>query len=159
MKALFFLLVLLFASCSAQRKATTTLQGVDDYSLKHYLKSWPRKAAGAGLMAVSGACYGVHETVVHHPDRIPESWNPQWWDNRYSWPNKGTSLWGRSFGSFGSDAKHTFGPIHRWTMYSGAVVFTIGQRRPWWAYGLDVLVGFGSFSAGFHGVYNLYFKP
>jgi hypothetical protein len=148
------LLLFLAALCGCATRKKVTIQGTDDFS---YLQHWKRTAAGAGLMAISGACYGVHETVVHHPDRIPESWNRQWWDGRVSWTNKGTTTWGKTFGSFGSDAKHTFGPVHRWTMYSGAVVLTIGRPRPWWHYGLDALVSFTAFSLGFHATYDLYF--
>lgn len=150
---IFAICFIVLPGCTSHRKMT--IQATDDFS---YLSRWKQTAAGAGLMAVSGACYGIHETVVHHPNRIPASWDKQWWDGRISWKNKGSSTWGRTIGSFGSDAKHTFGPLHRHTLYAGAVVITVGSRRRWWEYGLDALVSFVSFSAGFHATYSLYFR-
>ncbi len=114
--------------------------------------------APAALSAVSGACYGVHETVVHHPDRIPDTWNRQWWDSRISWTNKGTTTWGKTFGSTGSDAKHTFGPLHRWTLFGAGITVGIGKRRPWWHYGIDAAVSFAAFSIGFHSTYTIAFR-
>lgn len=150
------LLLLLFglcaASCAAPKKHIDTgTEVMGKYSLR-------RAAASGALAFVSGASWGVHETVVHHPNRIPDSWNRQWWDARISWTNKGTGLWGRTFGAFGSDAKHTFGTLHRWSGYGSGLVITIGERRPWRYVLLDAAIGFAGFSAGFHGVYSLYFK-
>lgn len=151
MKIVPLISALLLLSCAAPKRAKLDT----DYEFSY---SWKRAAAGAGLAALSGACYGVHETVVHHPSRIPPSWDKQWWDSRVSWTNKGTNLWGSTFGSFGSDAKHTFGPIHRWTLYGAAVVLTIGERRPPWSYLADVGISFVAFSLGFHGTYTYGFR-
>lgn len=128
---------------------------------------WQRGVAPSLLSGVSGAAYGVHETVVHHPDRIPESWNMQFWDNRLSWRNKykyGQPENGPAYlGStnvlvWTTDAKHLFGTLHRSTLFGAGVCIGIGQRRPAWHYLLDAGISFLAFSAGFHATYSLCFR-
>lgn len=151
MKTLLFILSLVgfLNSCAPAKKID---KGTEfQYSLKHAL-------IPAALSFQSGAFYGVHETVVHHPDRIPERWNKQWWDNRLSWTNKGETFIGKTIGSFGSDAKHTFGPLHRWHLFGAGLSIGIGQKRKWWHYAIDAGVSFVAFSAGFHSVYSIGFR-
>lgn len=126
-----------------------------------FAQRWNPKEAilPASLAFASGAAWGMHETCVHHPDRLPASWNKQWWDARVSWTNKGTSLWGSTYGAFGKDAKHTFGTLHRWTGFAAGVTVGIGAKRPWWHYALDAAVSSAAFSIGFHTVYTVVFRP
>ncbi len=140
-------------------------------SLMHDIGTWRPNAGPAVLAGISGASYGVHETVVHHPWRIPKSWDQQWWDSRLSWPKKGNTFLGKTIGSFGTDAKHTFGPIHRWTLY-GAGAWSglgmkasaeqygsvFGKKRPAIHYVLDIGLNFVAFSVGFHATYSLAFN-
>ena len=153
MKYLIFLILL--SSCATQKVDTGR-----EFSLK-------QAAAGAALSAISGACWGFHETSVHHPDKIPAGWNKQFWDNRQSWRNKyrngdpeqGPKYVGSTtFLAWTTDAKHLFGTAHRATLFGSAVVFTIGEKRPAWHYLADIGIGFLSFSAGFHSVYTIGFK-
>lgn len=140
MKTATIILLLLFVcSLSAQK-----------YNFRHAIMP-------ASLAIVSGACWGMHETCVHHPDRLPDSWNAQWWDGRISWTNKGTGLWGSTFGAFGSDAKHTFGTLHRYSLFASGLTVTIGQKRPTWHYFADMAISFAAFSVGFHTVYSIAF--
>ena len=160
------LLVIFFCvwmlSCAAPKRGV--LQRNDEFTLA----GWKPHYAGAALMAVSGAAWGVHETSVHHPDRFPSNWNKQYWDNRLSWRNKyqdGDPAKGPAYpGSttvlaWTTDAKHLFGTIHRTTLYGAAVVITIGRRRPLAHYLADALLSFAAHSIGFHGIYSLAFRP
>jgi len=112
------------------------------------------------LSAFSGASYGVHETVVHHPYRIPKSWDQQYWDARISWTNKYAEDGSEKF--FGSttflawttDAKHLFGTVHRATLFGAGVTIGIGEKRPVWHYLCDAGLSFVAFSIGFHSVYS-----
>ena len=90
------------------------------------------------LSAVSGASWGIHETSVHHPNRFPESWNKQFWDNSLSWRNKyqdgnptmGPKYWGStSFLAWTTDAKHLFGTVHRGTLFAAGLTITIGENK------------------------------
>lgn len=140
-------------------------------SLMNDIGTWRPSPGPAALCVISGASYGVHETVVHHPDRIPKSWDQQWWDSRLSWTNKGDTFLGKTIGSFGTDAKHTFGPIHRWTLYGAGAwdgfimkgksedySSAYGKKRPAIHYVLDIGFKFAAFSLGFHASYSLSFK-
>lgn len=128
-----------------------------------------RRAALAGsIAAVSGASWGLHETAVHHPSRLPAGWNRQWWDARVSWTNKyrradpaaGPAYLGSTtFLAWTTDAKHLFGTAHRATLFGAALVIGLGERRPAWHYLLDAGISFVAFSAGFHGVYSIAFQP
>ena len=122
-----------------------------------------RTAITAGLSIVSGLFYGIHETVVHKPNRIPDTWNRQWWDSRESWRNKyegGDPVNGAAFpGSRGAlvwttDAKHLFGGAYRATMFGAGVSIGIGERRRFRDYAKDALVSAVCFQAGFMLAYN-----
>lgn len=127
---------------------------------------WQRAVAPALLAGVAGACWGVHETVVHHPDRIPDGWNKRFWGPD-SWRNKykgGDPSRGAAFpGSttvlvWTTDAKHLFGSMHRVTMFGAGMTISLGEPRPVWHYLADAGISFLAFSAGFHGTYSLAFQ-
>ena len=117
----------------------------------------------ASLAFVSGASWGIHETCVNWPDRIPPSWNEYFWDNRVSWENK----WKRSedgqliqpliprfFGAntflvATTDAKHLFASVHRWGMLGTGISIGIGQKRPWWHYAADAGISALAYGIGF----------
>lgn len=159
-----FLILLLFCilmcSCSQSRQTIDTGTEFQKYS-------WARAGAAGACAGISGAAWGVHESVVHHPDRIPDGWNKGFWDARISWKNKyenGNPAQGPAFpGSttiFSSitDAKHLFGSLHRQALFGAGLVLTIGDRRPWWHYALDAGISFAAFSIGFHGIYDIAFR-
>lgn len=123
----------------------------------------------AGVSIISGISYGIHETVVHKPFRIPENWNMQWWDARESWKNKyknNDPRQGQAFpGSMGAfvwvtDAKHLFGGIYRVSMFASGVVAVIGEKRPLRHYIAQAFVSGLFFSVGFSSIYytNIIFK-
>lgn len=162
---LFFLLVLACTSCATKRKAQHIDTGLEFTEKVSY--KWKRAVAAGALCGLSGAAWGVHETVVHHPGRIPANWNQQFWDARQSWRNKyrhGDPTLGPAFpGSttalaWTTDAKHLSGTLHRTLLFSGGLVITIGERRPWWHYAIDLGLSYAMFSGGFHGVYSGAFR-
>lgn len=128
--------------------------------------NWRRAVVGGGLAFISGASWGVHETVVHHPGRIPRKWNRYYWDNSVSWQNKyyqrdpenGPAYLGSTtFLAWTTDAKHLFGTVHRVSLFAAGVSITIGEKRPAWHYLVDAGLSFCAFSAGFHSTYTILF--
>lgn len=119
------------------------------------------------MAMASGAAWGVHETVVHHPNRIPSGWNRQFWDNRESWRNKyaggdpegGAKYFGSTtFLAWATDAKHLFATAHRVTLFGAGAMLTIGEKRPLWHYAVNAGISFLAFSAGFHLAYTIGFR-
>jgi len=168
MKALALLLALILLAGCSRRRYNDLPKGVDFGAAPARAYSIKRAAAVAGLAAASGAAWGVHETAVHHPSRLPAGWNRQWWDSRESWRNKyrhgdpdaGPAYFGSTtFLAWTTDAKHLFGTAHRATLFGSALIIGLGQRRPVWHYLLDAGVSFVAFSAGFHAVYSVAFQP
>lgn len=158
-----FFAVLLVSACATRPKGALET-GYPGTTITY---NWKRPLVGASLAAASGACWGVHETVVHHPDRIPANWNSRYWDNRVSWRNKyaggdpqaGPSYFGSTtFLAWTTDAKHLFGTAHRLSLFAAAVTVTIGERRPWWHYTADIGICYLAFGVGFHSAYSLGFK-
>lgn len=129
-------------------------------------QSYRPRLAPIGLALVSGASYGLHETLVHHPHSIPAGWNKRFWDNRESWRNKyrngdpgaGPAYFGSTtFLAWTTDGKHLTGTFHRGTLFATGVTVSIGERRPALHYLFDAGLSFLAFSAGFHGVYSFMF--
>lgn len=125
--------------------------------------NWKRGALTFGMGLVAGTAYGFHETAVHKPQYFPHSWNRQWWNGQISWQNKyrnGDPAQGPAY--FGSttifvaptDAKHTFGTIHRAALLGTGIVIGLGEKRPWWHYAADAVMGFAGYSIGFHSIYT-----
>lgn len=140
------------------RNERATLEVFDDLGLLRKRTLWT-----AGISFASGLCYGIHETVVHKPFRIPDTWNRQWWDSRESWRNKyegGDPANGAAFpGSRGAlvwttDAKHLFGAGYRVTMFGAGATVAIGQRRRFRDYAKDAFVSAVCFQCGFWIVNN-----
>jgi hypothetical protein len=155
MRPLLIFSLLVCCACTAPRKAHNTQQ------------PYRPRLAPIGLALASGAAYGVHETVVHHPHLIPGAWNKQWWDGTVSWRNKyrnGDPDMGPKFPLsttalvWTTDAKHLFGSVHRATLFGAGVTLTLGEKRPVWHYLADAGLSFAAFSTGFHGVYTIGFK-
>ena len=128
--------------------------------------NWRKAIAPASFALVSGGAWGFHETSVHHPDRFPDSWNPNYWDARVSWKNKyyrndpqngAKYLGSTTFLAWTTDSKHLFGTIHRVAMFGAGVTITIGEKRKWWHYGADAAISYAAFAVGFHSVYSLSF--
>lgn len=152
------ILFLTISACTPSRKIDTGTE---------FKQAYRPAYIPAALSLVSGACYGVHETVVHHPGRIPEGWNSRFWDNRESWKNKyrngdpgqGAAYFGSTtFLAWTTDAKHLFGTAHRATMFGAGVTIGIGRKRPVLHYLYDAGLSFAAFTVGFHSIYSFDFQ-
>lgn len=157
------LLTLLALFCGCARRTTNLETGLPGVKTQAYR---PRLAP-IGLALASGVAYGIHETVVHHPYRIPASWDRQWWDASVSWTNKyaaGDPARGEKFPlsttalAWATDAKHAFGTAHRITLFSAGVTITIGEKRPTWHYFADAALSAAAFGIGFHSMYSVAFR-
>jgi hypothetical protein len=140
-----------------------------NYSLPGVTTAHAPNIPSIALGFVSGAFFGVHETVVHRPGRIPPRWNRDWWEPSRSWQNKyagGDPRNGPRFpGSTGAlefttGAKPFFGTGHRTMLFLSGVTLTIGERKPLWHYAVDFGLSALAFNLGYHSMYssNLIFR-
>lgn len=159
-RATVFAIALILTMCIASQ-AQTLLINTSPHSPKYSLK---RAILPASLAFAAGASWGFHETSVNWPDRIPDSWNQQFWDGRISWRNKYKNgdtwqfpeklepkFWGSTtFLAWTTDSKHLFALTHRWSQLGAGVAIGVGKKRPWWHYGLDVAISAAAYTAGFY---------
>jgi len=140
--AMFFLCLLCSLSAQAQTKY-----------------NWKRGALTAGFGFIGGAAMGVHETAVHKPWNFPDKWDPQYWDASKSWTNKyqnGDPEQGPKFPLsttalvWTTDAKHMSATVHRAAILGAGITIGFGERRPWWQYVADAVLGFAAYSTAFH---------
>ena len=150
---------ILLSACSTPQKLETGRDFEQAYR-------WKGAILPASLSLFAGACYGVHETVVHHPDRIPEGWNQQWWDGRQSWrnkykdgdPAKGPKWFAAEYITFGQDAKHTFATGYRYSTLAAGITIGLGQKRPVKYYLYDIGISVAASAIGFHTTYSILFR-
>lgn len=159
-------ILLIFCACTRRHVVLETgLPGAAAHSRTTHKPNVP----AVGLALLSGALYGAHETIVHHPHRIPAGWNQTFWNNDISWRNKyagGMPENGPRFpGSttvfaWATDAKHLLGTGHRATLFMSGVTITLGEKKPVWHYAVDAALSSVAFGLGFHTIYssNLVFR-
>lgn len=110
---------------------------------------------GVSASFVGGAAWGLHEATMHHWDafhqRFPNA-DPQIWNPRESWLNK---YKGRDPANgrtnvpvVFTDIKHLLASTALASGFVAGASFTIGERRPWWHYGLDFLAGSAAWWVG-----------
>lgn len=129
-----------------------------------------RRAVWGGLLTgISGAAWGTHEAISHHWHAFERATgaNPDYWNPAVSWRNKyrnGNPEEGPAFPGATNvfvvftDAKHMLATVHRSTLFAGAVVVSIGDRRPVWHYLVDFGLSALCFVGGFHATYSLLFR-
>lgn len=122
-----------------------------------------RSVLSGSLAGLSGAAWGMHETVSHHYGRFEKRFpnaNPQYFNPAVSWQNKYHSRipFARTLGVAGTDFKHLTGTVHRVALFGAGISITIGEKRPAWHYAADLAASGLGFVGGFHGVYTLFFK-
>lgn len=150
-KSMFFILAIAFVGCKVPDTTRHT--------------GYPGKSTiiSSSLALVSGASFGLHEKISHHPWQIPASWNKEFWDPRISWrnkyaagdPNMGPKFPGSTtYLAWSTDAKHLLGMVHRTSLFAAGVTIGIGQKRPVWQYLADAGISFVAFTIGFHAVYG-----
>jgi len=120
--------------------------------------NWKRGALVAGFGFIGGAAMGIHETAVHKPWNFPDKWNPQYWDASKSWVNKyenGDPNLGPKFPLstsalvWATDAKHLSATVHRAAILGAGITIGFSERRPWWHYAADAVLGFAAYSTSF----------
>lgn len=167
-----FLLVLaLIISAATMASAQFTVQKPSlKVQFQNYQK-W-RPAASFGFGFVGGVARGIREVLIidyrafkaKHPNSNDQFWNPKVsWTNKYADgdPNKGAKFPGaRHLGVIVTDGYHLMPAIYMTCTTFGSVVATIGVKKPWWHYAINVAsMTVGSW-AGFHLTYHVHFdKP
>lgn len=132
--------------------------------------NWKRPLISGAASFVGGAAWGTHETISHHyyqfEKRFPNA-NPQFWNPELSWRNKykgGDPERGPAYpGSMGAlvwttDAKHLLATTNQVMLFGSGIVIGLGEKRPWWHYGIDIVITGAAYSLGFNFTYNLLFK-
>ncbi|MBL7780679.1 MAG: hypothetical protein JNM22_05630 [Saprospiraceae bacterium] len=145
---LFSICMLLLCSLSAQQRY-----------------NWRHAIAPASLSLVSGGAWGLHEKTMHHwpqfqdrfPGANPKFWNPAVsWTNKYrNWPEDKTR---RRVPVFFTDAKHLLASVSQVSAFSAGACITLGDKRPWWHYALDVGISFAAYSAGNYITFNALYR-
>lgn len=130
------------------------------WSIKSDIK--PRHLLTFSLGFMSGACGGALEVFKNHPNRIPDSWNKQFWDPSLSWTNKyknNDPEQGRAFvGSMGplvwvTDGYHLTSMGHK--VFGLSTGVSIGYKaNNWKQVALNTLIGSIGYSIGFYGIYK-----
>ena len=149
---LYFALLLL-ASCKAIKPATTERLKYD----------YRRAIAPASLAFVSGAAWGVNQTIAHHNARFfrafPKSnerfWGVESWKNKYHQfdPAQGrndTPIWF-------TDGRHLTASLNQTLIFGAGICIPIGKKRPLWHYAADIGITSAAYTLGNAFTYNLVF--
>lgn len=141
--------------------------------VQDHVKKWnyKRTLLGCGVAFVGGVANGYHETILHHyPQfkKVHPNANDQYWNPEISWLNKYEDFdrYGKKEAYFGSttflawttDAYHLTSVISNTSLIGATCIITIGEKRKWWEYGIDILAMSLSRSAGFHLIYSQIYK-
>lgn len=126
--------------------------------------NWKRAIAPASLSFVSGASWGLNQTLEHHNDRFfhvfPNAnkrfWGPDSWKNKYNGFNPENGRNGKVI--WLTDGKHLTASVNQICAFGAGVTIGIGARRKWWHYALDAGLSFAAYSAGNVLVYNVVFR-
>lgn len=116
-------------------------------------KTWHRPAAASACAFASGAAWGLHETISHHPNaflaKFPNA-NQRFWIPAKSWDRP--TVMGYKF-----DAKHMLASGTQVGAIGCGVFVGIGEKRPFWRYAADLGMSFAAYSAGNFLTYNGFF--
>ena len=150
---LFFFATAIFASCSTAKKAE---QPKDKYNYR-------RAIAPASLAFVSGASWGVNQTLEHHNSRFfrafPKSnerfWGVDSWKNKYhefdpSQGRNGTPIWF-------TDGQHLTASLNQTLIFGAGICIPIGKKRPLWHYAADIGITSAAYTLGNALTYNVIF--
>lgn len=117
-------------------------------------KPWHRPAAATACAFASGAAWGLHETINHHPAaflaKFPSA-NQRFWIPAKSWDRP-------TFLGYKFDAKHLLASGAQVGAFGCGVFVAIGEKRPVWRYATDIGISFAAYSAGNFATYNLFFR-
>lgn len=125
---------------------------------------------GSAIGFMGGVASGYHETTLHHYSafkRVHPYANDQYFNPALSWTKKwknGDPLQGEAFPLsstalvWTTDAKHILGIMSNGSIVIATCVVTIGEKRKWWEYGIDMVASGLARSAGFYLTYNIIYK-
>ena len=129
--------------------------------------NYKRTLIGCGVAFIGGVANGYHETILNHYPQFKKAHpnaNDQFWNPEISWLNKYDDFnrYGKKEAYFGSttflawttDAYHLSSVISNTSLIGATCIITIGEKRKWWEYGIDILAMSLSRSAGFHLIYS-----
>ena len=132
-------------------------------------KKWnyKRTLIGCGVAFIGGVANGYHETILNHygqfkkvhPNADDKFWNPELsWLNKYEdfdrYGKKEAYFGSTTFLAWTTDAYHLSSVISNTSLIGATCIITIGEKRKWWEYGIDILAMSLSRSAGFHLIYS-----
>lgn len=136
-------------------------------------KTWnyKRSLIGCGVAFIGGMANGYNQTILHHYGqfkRVHPNANDKFWNPQISWLNKYEDFdkYGKREAYFGSttflawttDAYHLSSVISNTSIVGATCIITIGEKRKWWEYGIDIVAMSLSRSAGFHLIYSKIYK-
>ncbi len=157
-------------------RATGIEYKVDEnsFQLKDFQKSqwnYKRSIWGYGIAFVGGVANGINQTILHHypqfqkvhPNADPGYWNPdQSWKRKYKDYDAGDMseaffLSKTALSGF-TDAYHLTSQLSTGSIIAATCVITIGEKRKWWEYGIDIVGMSVARSIGFHLPYTIIYK-
>lgn len=126
--------------------------------------NFKRAILPASLSFVSGAAWGLNQTLEHHnsqffkvfPNANPKFWGADSWKNKYNNfdPEQGRNgklVWL-------SDGKHLTATINQTFAFGAGLTIGLGEKRKWWHYLADAGISFAGYSLGNFLVYDVMFK-
>lgn len=125
---------------------------------------------GSATSFGGGMAWGLHEVIHYHYPKFQQRHpgaDPNFWNPAVSWQNKwknGDPLQGEAFPLsstalvWTTDAKHILGIMSNGSIVIATCVVTIGEKRKWWEYGIDMVASGLARSAGFYLTYNIIYK-
>ncbi len=143
-----------------------------DYSPRNNRKwNYNRTLLACGIGFVGGVAYGYHEVLNYHYSKFKEVHphaNDQYWNPDISWLNKYRDyrLYGNeerfflstSLFVWATDASHPAAALSNLSLIGGTCVVTIGEKRKWWEYVVDIAAMSAARSLGFQLIYNGIYK-
>jgi len=123
-------------------------------------QSYKPNVPALAFSAVSGASWGLNQTLNHHPDRFfrrfpgasyrffgPESWRNKYWQFDPEQGRNNVPIWF-------TDAKHLTASGSHVSAYCAGLTITIGRKKPAWHYAFDLGLSFVSFTIGNYFTYE-----
>lgn len=121
---------------------------------------WKRGILRGTTYTIPGISAGLHETILHHygdfKKKFPKA-NDRFWDPRISWERKYEMGGIHKTFPIITDAYHLTKAIKTVGLIGSTVYITIGERRPWWHYAIDLGIGMTFYGLGSNLTYE-YFK-
>ena len=153
MKYLIFACFSILFGCATTKKAE---RPKEKYNYRNAI-------APASLAFVSGASWGVNQTLVHHNARFfrafPKSnerfWGPDSWKNKYWQFNQDqgrndTPIWF-------TDGPHLTASLNQTLIFGAGICIPIGKKRPIWHYAADIGITSVAYTLGNALTYNVIF--